>query len=323
MNATATAADPLLLAIASIHRVDDIDWMAKAGQSGQKSQKGAEPTAVAETEESPFRHYVPGERPRADQAYFELLLWRLASAPGEIPDFDETWPRAVQALSGINLLRLSTLTPAEVREALATVGGEFHSRMSERAESIIRWAESFWRIRQIYGSFRQYLRTFEADGFEALMEDIKIRLPGLTTEFLLGYLRDAGEKVPVPAPATSRERREPEREPQRPPQQQRPPQRVVAEPPKEQRPGPERGGEGRRRRRGRGVQKPPQKQQQPQKAQQPVQPRGELTPAGEAPPKDQQQQQQRRRNRRRFFRRRRSGGDKGGGQPTTPAGGGS
>ena len=202
--------------------------MAKIQSGGQRASKVPDTTTFVEQEESPFRHYVPGERPRADQAFFELLLLRLLNAKGELPNFDEVWPRAVQALAGMNLLRLSTYRPSEVRDAIATVGGEFNNRLNEQVDSIIVWAESFWRIRQIYGSFRQYLRSFDADGFDVLMEDLKPRLTGLSNDFLTAFLSEAGEKVPVVV--TERPQRQPtvsqpqiqaERRPQGEPQQRK------------------------------------------------------------------------------------------------------
>jgi len=62
---------------------------------------------------------------------------------------------------------------------------------------VIAWAEAFWRIRQVYGSFRQYVRSFDVDGFDALLNDMKVRLPGLTPDFLISFLREAGETTPT------------------------------------------------------------------------------------------------------------------------------
>jgi hypothetical protein len=296
--------------------------MAKVQQQGQKPAQDDENVAVAEPEVSPFRHYEPGERPRTDPAYFELLLLKVLRVNGDIPDFDEVWPRAVQALAGMNLLRLSTYKPGDVREAIATVGGEFNVRMGGQAEAIIRWAQSLWRIRQIYGTFRRYIRSFESDGFEVLIEDLKVRLPGLSPEFLTGYLQEAGEKVPVPErPSGGRQpqqRQSPQSERHGGEQQRRQPQ--------QQQPKQESGRGARRRRQGgRGGNRPPQ--QQPPVAQRPQQvPAASAAQASDVKPladdaaKD-PQQQQRRRNRRRFFRRRRSGGeDKPGGSPAPAAG---
>ena len=298
--------------------------MAKVQQQGQKPAKDDETVAVAEPEVSPFRHYEPGERPRTDPAYFELLLLKVLRVSGDIPDFDEVWPRAVQALAGMNLLRLSTYDPGDVREAIATVGGEFNVRMGSQAESIIRWAQSLWRIRQIYGTFRRYISSFESDGFEVLIEDLKVRLPGLSAELLTDYLREAGEKVPAPEkPSGGRqqqqrqlpqsERRGGEQQRRQPQQQQQQAKQEIGR------------GDRRRRQRGRGGARPPQ--QQPPAAQKPQQ----IPAASAAQASDikssaddaakNPQQQQRRRNRRRFFRRRRSGGeDKPGDSPAPAAG---
>ena len=293
--------------------------MVRTGQQGQRSQKGAEATAVLEPEESHFRHYVPGERPRADQAFFELLIWRLIQTPSELPDMEEIWPRAVQVLSGMNLLRLSTLTPADIVDATAMVGGEFHARLADKSENLITWADSFWRIKQIYGSFRQYLRSWEADGFDALMEDLKLRLPGLTPDFLLGYLREAGEKVPVPV--TEKPRREARPQDNQPRPQSTNQQRSIVEQPQQQREGGGgRNNDRRRRQRPRPGQKPQGQPAQPQAA--PAQPQQAKAPTPPASGDGQEGQSgQRRRNRRRFFRRRRSGGDKSGGQAAPPAAG--
>ncbi len=298
-----------------------LSQMAKVQPQGQKPAKNNEAVAVAEPEDTPFRYYVPGEKPRLDQAYFELLLLKVMRSTGDIAEFEEVWPRAVQALAGMNLLRLSTYGPGDVREAIGSVGGEFSARMSGQTEAIIRWAESFWRIRQIYGTFRQYVRSFEVDGLDALLEDLKLRLPGLSAEFLTGFLRDAGEKVPVPEkPAGGRQQPRPtsQAEPrggeQRGQKQQPQPKQENA------------GGDRRRRQRGRGGARPAQQPQQqpgtPRRQQQPqavsVEPSAETQPGTDATTKD-PQQQQRRRNRRRFFRRRRSSGDKAGGASAPPA----
>lgn len=295
--------------------------MAKVQQQGQKPAKTNEPAAVSVPVETPFRYYVPGEKPKTDQAYFELLLLKMLRANGDFANFDEVWPRAVQALAGMNLLRLSTYATHDVREAIAAVGGDFSTRMSGHAESIIMWAGSMWRIRQIYGTFRRYLRSFETDGFEALLEDLKSRLPGLSPEFLTAFLRDASEKVPVPErqpgarpqqqqrPSTPQESRGNDQQ-RRQPQQQQPQRQEGGEPGR---------GDRRRRQRGRGGTRPPQQQTQTgAKTQQPqavaVAPI-EAKAGGDENPKD-PQQQQRRRNRRRFFRRRRpGGGDKPGAAP--------
>ncbi len=293
--------------------------VARVQQQGQKPPKNAEPVAVAEPVKSPYRHFIPGERPKVDQAFFELLLAKLLRANGEFPNFDDVWPTAVQSLAGMNLLRLSTYSTVEVRDAIVTVGGEFNSRMNPQAESIIRWAQSFWRIRQIYGTFRRYLRSFEIDGFDALLEDLKVRLPGLSPEFLIAFLREAGEKVPVPEKAAPGRQQQQQRgssqqesrggdQPRRQSQQQPQPQTQQPQQQQKQESG---RGDRRRRQRGRGGARPQQQEQQAQKQPQTQQPPVQVKasteiPAGDEAGKD--QQQQRRRNRRRFFRRRRSSG---------------
>lgn len=287
--------------------------MAKVQQQGQKPAKSNEPAVAAAPVETPFRYYVPGEKPKTDQGYFELLMLKILRSNGDLANFEEVWPRAVQSLAGMNLLRLSTYATHDVREAIAAVGGEFSSRMSGHAESIILWAGSMWRIRQIYGTFRRYIRSFETDGFDALLEDLKSRLPGLSPEFLTSFLRDASEKVPVPErqpdgrppqqqrTATSQEQRGGDQQ-RRQPRQQQAQKQEGGEPGR---------GDRRRRQRGRGGARPPQQQTQSvTKTQQPqatVATPSESKPVGDENPKD-PQQQQRRRNRRRFFRRRRPGG---------------
>jgi hypothetical protein len=296
--------------------------MAKVQQQGQRQAKNVEPVVAKVPEETPFRYYVPGDKPKTDQAYFELLLLKLLRSNGDIANFDEVWPRAVQSLAGMNLLRLSTYATHDVREAIAAVGGEFTARMSGHAESIILWSGSMWRIRQVYGTFRRYIRSFEADGFEALLEDLKLRLPGLSPEFLTGYLREAGEKVPVPEkpqggrPQQQRQSTQPEsrtgdqqrRQSQQPQQQQK------------QDSGQSGRGDRRRRQRGRGGPRPPQQQPaqagaRPQQPQPVAAAQTDSDVSADSGSKD-PQQQQRRRNRRRFFRRRRQGsGDKASGAP--------
>lgn len=175
--------------------------MAQDRTSGQNRSSGAETEegiAVAESpeEKSPFRYYVKGEKIREDAAFFELLLARVIRANGGLSDFDEVWPRAVQSLAGLNICRLSNLSGREMEEAIGAVGGGFGACLVGKADALVHWAEAFWRIRQIYGSFRQYIRSFDSEGFDVLLADVKQRLEGLSVEFLTAYLREAGEKPP-------------------------------------------------------------------------------------------------------------------------------
>jgi hypothetical protein len=103
----------------------------------------------------------------------------------------------VQALAGFNVFRLAHLTGSEITEAIDSVGGGFNTRLAGRQDELLAWAETFWRVRQVYGSFRQYVRSFEIDGFDALISDMKQRFPGLSPEFLTDFLKEAGEKTPV------------------------------------------------------------------------------------------------------------------------------
>jgi 3-methyladenine DNA glycosylase Tag len=174
------------------------EFMARDRTSGEKRAAGGGPDPNgAGQENSPYRYYIKGERPRADAAYFELLLAQVIHANGGIGNFDEVWPRAVQALAGFNIFRLAHLTGTEMNDAIASIGGGFSTRLAGKSDALITWAESFWRIRQVYGSFRQYVRSFDAEGFDALLGDMKQRLPGLSPDFLINFLREAGETTPT------------------------------------------------------------------------------------------------------------------------------
>ncbi len=179
--------------------------MARNGKHTQRLPLAVDTTAVdlgtlKTKEDSPFRYLVKGERPRVDGAFFELLLSRVLMESGGVSDFDNEWPRGVQALSGLNLTRLAQLSADELAEAISSVGGEFSSRLQKRANELQVWADEFWRIRQIYGSFRQYVRSFDTDGHDALLEDLKQRLVGLSPDFIERFLRESGEKPPSAAP---------------------------------------------------------------------------------------------------------------------------
>ena len=168
------------------------------GQNRPSDAEAEEDIAVVEAPEeiSPFRYFVEGEKVREDAAFFELLLARVIRANGGLSDFDEYWPRAVRLLAGLNICRLSNFSGREIEEAVESVGGGFDACLAGKTDALIHWAESFWRIRQIYGSFRQYIRSFDNEGFDVLMADMHQRLEGLSVEFLTVFLREAGEKGP-------------------------------------------------------------------------------------------------------------------------------
>lgn len=150
---------------------------------------------LKEEKKSPYRYYAKGERVRSDGGFFELLLSKALTEPGPVQDFDELWPRCTRALSGLNLRYLSARSEKEMADAVVSVGGEFTARFGENARELLAWAEAFWTIKRVYGSFRQYVRSFDSDGPEALIDDLLHRLTGVTPKFLLEFLRDAGEKI--------------------------------------------------------------------------------------------------------------------------------
>jgi hypothetical protein len=262
--------------------------MAKETRNGRKRSGNASADTegnggVAVAEETPFKYFVKGERPRADGAFFELLVIKVLEENSPLPDFDEVWPRGAQALAGLNTLRLSQFTAAELENIIGSVGGEFAARLHNRIADLLVWADAFWTIRQIYGSFRQYVRSFDTDGYEALIGDLSERLDGLSANLIVAYLRDAGEKIPnlpqIDTPDTSAGR---------PAKQQRPQRRQG------------RGSQGGRRRSGRGGNKANKKGERNGGSEQP-------TPEQQKPAKANQEKgaSKNRRGRRGFFRRKR------------------
>lgn len=265
--------------------------MAKESRNGRKRSGNAPADnegngGVAVAEETPFKYYVKGERPRADGAFFELLVIKVLEEKSPLPDFEEVWPRGAQALAGLNTLRLSQLTAAELESIIGSVGGEFASRLHNRIADMLVWADAFWTIRQIYGSFRQYIRSFDTDGYEALIGDLSERLDGLSANLIVSYLCDAGEKIPNLPQVDA-----PDRSGGRPAKQQRPQRRQS------------RNNQGSRRRSGRGGNKAKNGNDRTAKAEQsqPEQPK---------PAKANQEKgaSRNRRGRRGFFRRKRGGG---------------
>ncbi|HEX9749810.1 MAG TPA: hypothetical protein VGB22_00770 [candidate division Zixibacteria bacterium] len=223
--------------------------------------------------ESPYRYYVEDEKPRADAAFFELLLARIVRGGGDADSVREYWPRVVTALSGFNAFRLAYLSESEVASSIQSVGGRFSATLGSRARDIIAWAEAFWRVRQIYGSFRQYIRSFDTDGIDAMLADMTQRLPGLSREFLTEFLHEAGERLPST--------------------------------------GTQQGGRSRRQRQGRGRRQQPKRQQpEPPKAESAPTSKAQPTSAADADKSGPNRGNKR--GRRRFFRRRRGrqqGGD--------------
>ena len=272
------------------------DPMGRNGKQTQRLPLAVDTTAVdlgslKAKEDSPFRYLVKGERPRLDGAFFELLLSRVLLESGGLSNFDSEWPRGVQALSGLNLTRLAQLSAAELADAISSVGGEFSSRLEKRADDLQVWADAFWRIRQIYGSFRQYVRSFDTDGHDALVEDLKQRLVGLSPDFLDRFLRESGEK-PLSAPQPERSRPPQTKKPKQPQAQVRP----VAQP-----------AEGNRR------QQPPRDNST---SKTPAPPSQGTSPKAQSGENDRTGSKGRRR--RRGFFRRRQGGDGARGTPAQP-----
>jgi len=156
-----------------------------------------------EEKPTPFYHAAPGEQPSTDAGYFELLSFVMfTAAVGNRKLVTELWQDILYSFKNFHIQRVSEFSEQDLREVIERVPA-----LNEKPQvpAVISSATAMLRIAQVYGSFKKYLRTFEQDGPEVLLKDVRERFPEVDRQIFQEFLKATAAGVKLPeAPRNNR-----------------------------------------------------------------------------------------------------------------------
>jgi DNA-3-methyladenine glycosylase I len=100
---------------------------------------------------------LPGERPRTDHEYFEILSLCILQAGLGWGSVRKSWPRYRSAFLNFETARLAHVTPAALLLRPGTL------KNLKKVTALVANAREFERIRTEHGTFARYLGSVESD----------------------------------------------------------------------------------------------------------------------------------------------------------------
>lgn len=150
-----------------------------------------------------------GEQPTSDAGYLELLGFAMFStAIGNQQAVEENWPEILYGFKSFHVQRVAEFNDADLRDVGQRVP---ILRDKPQLSALVAGAAAILQISQVYGSFKQYLRSFEKDGPTELLKDISERFTLVDSNVFREFLKSAGAKVKFPDAGQSRKSGKPVR----------------------------------------------------------------------------------------------------------------
>lgn len=144
----------------------------------------------ASLEESCF---VRGQKPKNDDGYFEALTHQIFQAGLNFSLVQNKWPDFQKSFHRFKIERVADYTPRDFDRLLAD---KRLIRNGRKMESTLHNAQVFLEIREEFGSFRNYLRSFKSDGHPALLKDLAKRFKHVGPSAATWFLWSVAEPVP-------------------------------------------------------------------------------------------------------------------------------
>jgi len=146
-----------------------------------------------------FYNANPGERPRSDAGYFELLSYTmLSTALGGAKLVTDRWPDILFGFKNFHVQRVAAFDEADIHQVTERVP---ILRDKPQLSAVVSNASAILQISQVYGSFRKYLRSFEKDGPEELLKDMSQRFMQVDRSVTQEFLKSAGSGIKFPEQA--------------------------------------------------------------------------------------------------------------------------
>ena len=137
--------------------------------------------------------YETGKRPANDDAYFENMCRVIFQAGLNWHVIDKKWPTTRQAFANFSISKISAYTDKEV-ECLMKDEGIVRNR--GKIEAIIQNAVLFKEIKKQYGSFQNYLDSFDkSNNYYKVVTELTSKFKWLGPSSASMFLYTVGEKI--------------------------------------------------------------------------------------------------------------------------------
>jgi 3-methyladenine DNA glycosylase Tag len=149
-----------------------------------------------EQDSSVFHNVIPGEHSISDAGYLELLSYAVFTAAlGDSATVEENWPEILYVFKSFHVQRVAEFTANDLHDVVQRV-----PMLQEKPQlsAIVANASALLQISQVYGSFKQYLRSFEKDGPAELLKDVAERFTMVDPAVFQEFLKSAGAKILIP-----------------------------------------------------------------------------------------------------------------------------
>jgi len=128
----------------------------------------------------------PGEKPKSDQEYFEILCLCILQAGLNWGVVRKNWQKYRKGFHDFNMSRLAKAQPRELMKQSNTI------RNLKKIEDIIYNAKEFQKIKKEYGSFSNFLRSLKQMKDEEVIESLIERFKHVREYTAEYYLHSMG-----------------------------------------------------------------------------------------------------------------------------------
>jgi 3-methyladenine DNA glycosylase Tag len=161
-------------------------------RNGKQSNGDGEKSSI-------FHNAEPGEKPRSDAGYFELLSFSMFStALGDAKLATDNWPDILFGFKNFHVQRVASFNEDDLQQVVERVPV---LRGKPQLSAVVSNASAILQISQVYGSFKKYLRSFEKDGPEELLKDMSQRFLQIDRGVTEQFLKSAGSAIKFPESA--------------------------------------------------------------------------------------------------------------------------
>ena len=132
--------------------------------------------------------------PATDDGYFEEMTRSVFQAGFNWEVIRSRWPRFQSGFKGFSVERVAYFGPDDHDRLLSADSGIV--RNYRKINATVHNATAFLAIQEQFGSFQTYLRSFDGQGYRALVKDMKRRFRHLGDTGAFVFLHTVGEEVP-------------------------------------------------------------------------------------------------------------------------------
>ena len=136
----------------------------------------------------------PVKEPADDDGYFEGMTRSVFQAGIDWEVIRRRWPAFRKAFKEFSIERVAYFGPDDIDRLLRADSGIV--RNFRKINATVHNAAAVLSLQQEFGAFKAYLRSFDGQGYRALVKDMKKRFSHLGDTGAFVFLYTVGEEVP-------------------------------------------------------------------------------------------------------------------------------